>query len=74
MAAEEVQGDANGSGFRQISHDIRNQLSNITLSLEQLKYELPVDNADALFYIETIAGSCKQINELLKRHAPPDEA
>lgn len=66
--ADEVKGGADNSNVRRVNHDIRNQLSNITLSLEQLKYELPADNADALFYIETIASSCKQINELLKHN------
>ncbi|WDF55693.1 hypothetical protein [Mucilaginibacter sp. KACC 22063] len=48
-----------------IRHDIRNQLSNINLALEQLKYEIrPVDDETA-FYLETIAAGCGKINELL---------
>lgn len=48
-----------------IRHDIRNQLSNINLALEQLKYEIrPVDD-EITFYLETIAAGCGKINELL---------
>jgi len=52
--------------LRRLRHDIRNQLSNINLSLEQLKYEIPDDvGSDSEFYISTIASSCAKINELL---------
>ena len=51
---------------RRIRHDIRNQLSNINLSLEQLKYEIPDDiGSDSEFYISTIQTSCEKINLLL---------
>jgi nitrogen fixation/metabolism regulation signal transduction histidine kinase len=51
---------------RRIRHDIRNQLSNINLSVEQLKYEIPDDaTSDIAFYINTIAVSCAKINLLL---------
>ena len=51
---------------RRVRHDIRNQLSNINLSIEQLKYELPDDAAsDTSFYLNTIAVSCAKINLLL---------
>ncbi|OKS89048.1 hypothetical protein [Mucilaginibacter polytrichastri] len=53
-------------GVGSLKHDIRNQLSNITLCVEQLKFELPEQNEDITFYIETIAAGCKKINELLK--------
>lgn len=51
---------------RRLRHDIRNQLSNINLSVEQLKYEVPDDaTSDVAFYINTIAMSCAKINLLL---------
>jgi len=51
---------------RRIRHDIRNQLSNINLSVEQLKYEIPDDTtSDVAFYINTIAMSCARINLML---------
>ncbi len=49
-----------------LKHDIRNQLSNIQLALEQLKYELPDASIDCSFYLEAIAGSCVKIDKLLK--------
>jgi signal transduction histidine kinase len=51
------------SGLR---HDIRNQLSNIQLSVEELKHEMPNDSPDIAFYIETIVSSCDRINAMLK--------
>ncbi|MGZ3751402.1 MAG: hypothetical protein ACXVB0_09605 [Mucilaginibacter sp.] len=51
---------------RRLRHDIRNQLSNINLAVEQLKYEIPDDaGSDSEFYINTIAMSCAKINVLL---------
>jgi hypothetical protein len=51
---------------RRLRHDIRNQLSNINLAVEQLKYEIPDDaSSDSEFYITTIAMSCAKINVLL---------
>lgn len=52
--------------IRRLRHDIRNQLSNINLAVEQLKYEIPDDaGSDSEFYITTIAISCEKINVLL---------
>lgn len=52
--------------IRRLRHDIRNQLSNINLAVEQLKYEIPDDaGSDSEFYINTIAISCAKINVLL---------
>jgi hypothetical protein len=48
-----------------LRHDIRNQLSNINLALDQLRYEIPDASTDSLFYLETIANSCEIINVLL---------
>ena len=52
--------------IRRLRHDIRNQLSNINLAVEQLKYEIPDDaGSDSEFYITTIAISCEKINVML---------
>ncbi|WPU94169.1 hypothetical protein SNE25_01350 [Mucilaginibacter sabulilitoris] len=51
--------------LRKLKHDIKNQLSNIHLALEQLKYEMPDPSADCLFYMDTILTSSTQINNLL---------
>jgi signal transduction histidine kinase len=48
-----------------VKHDIKNQLSNITLSLEQLKHEIPELTTDTEYYLEIILASCKSINELV---------
>ena len=49
-----------------IKHDIRNQLSNINLAIEQLRYEITDASFDSVFYLDTIATSCEIINVLLK--------
>jgi nitrogen fixation/metabolism regulation signal transduction histidine kinase len=51
--------------LRKLKHDIKNQLSNIHLALEQLKYEIPDTTGDCLFYLDTISTSSTQINNLL---------
>jgi uncharacterized protein YicC (UPF0701 family) len=50
-----------------LRHDIKNQLSNIILSVEQLKYEIPEQSEDCSFYLEAISKSCKNINEILNK-------
>lgn len=47
-------------------HDIRNQLSNISLALEQLRFEIPDQNEDCKYYLDTIFSSCKKINTILE--------
>lgn len=46
-------------------HDIKNQLSNIQLALNSLKYEVANPSDDVTFCIDTIAQSAKKIDELL---------
>jgi nitrogen-specific signal transduction histidine kinase len=62
---EEQQKASGNDNLSKLKHDIKNQLSNIYLALEQLKYEIPDPTADCLFYIDTIATSSSQINNLL---------
>jgi nitrogen fixation/metabolism regulation signal transduction histidine kinase len=52
--------------MRMLRHDIKNQLSNIHLALETLKYEISDPNEDITFCLETIFSSAAKINELLK--------
>jgi len=56
----------NSDTLRTLRHDIKNQLSNIHLALEQLRYEIPDPTSDAVFYMDTIAMSSTKINSLLK--------
>jgi nitrogen-specific signal transduction histidine kinase len=52
--------------LRVLRHDIKNQLSNIHLALEQLRYELPEATEDCIFYMDLISKSSVKINALLK--------
>ena len=49
-----------------LRHDIRNQLSNIQLVIEELRYEIVEPSADVIVYLDMIASSCTNINILLK--------
>jgi nitrogen-specific signal transduction histidine kinase len=55
--------------LRTLRHDIKNQLSNIHLALENLRYDIPNLSEDCNFYIDTIFESAAKINELL---TPPE--
>lgn len=50
---------------KSVRHDVKNQLSSITLALEQLRFEVDEENADAQYYLDTILSSCKSIDTLL---------
>ncbi len=52
--------------LRLIKHDIKNQLSNIHLALESIKYEVNDPTGDIKFCIETIAASAAKIDALIK--------
>lgn len=65
MDLQEQEKDGEDDRLRKLKHDIRNQLSNVHLALEQLKYELPDINDEGLFFIEMIDTSAKKINDLL---------
>jgi len=62
---EDQQARGGEDNLRKLKHDIKNQLSNIHLALEQLKYEIPDLSEDCLFYLDTILTSSTQINNLL---------
>jgi nitrogen fixation/metabolism regulation signal transduction histidine kinase len=62
---EDIQARGNNDNLRKLKHDIKNQLSNIHLALEQLKYEIPDLSEDCLFYLDTILTSSTQINNIL---------
>jgi nitrogen-specific signal transduction histidine kinase len=61
----EEERESSDERLRRLKHDIKNQLSNIHLALEQLRYEIPDPSADCLFYMDTILTSSTQINNLL---------
>jgi hypothetical protein len=51
--------------LRVLKHDINNQLSNILLALEQLRYEIPDASEDCIFYLDSISISTAKITTLL---------
>jgi hypothetical protein len=52
--------------LRSLRHDINNQLSNVLLALEQLRYEIADASEDCTFYLDSISISAAKINALLK--------
>jgi peptidoglycan hydrolase CwlO-like protein len=48
-----------------LKHDIKNQLSNIQLAVEGLRFELDDVNEDITLYIESLSISAKKIDDLL---------
>jgi hypothetical protein len=52
--------------LRALKHDINNQLSNILLAVEQLRYEIPDASEDCTFYLDSISISSAKINSLLR--------
>jgi signal transduction histidine kinase len=51
--------------FDILKHDIKNQLSNIQLALEGLKYEVDDKNSDLGLYLDSMAQSAAKIDRLL---------
>jgi len=51
--------------LRALKHDVKNQLSNIFLALEQLRYETPAATEDCIFYMDSILMSTTKINTIL---------
>jgi len=57
---------ANKDSLRVLRHEINNQLSNIFLALEQLRYEIPDATEDCIFYLDSISMSSAKINALMR--------
>ncbi|AMR31222.1 hypothetical protein A0256_07170 [Mucilaginibacter sp. PAMC 26640] len=51
--------------LQMLKHDIKNQLSNIHLALEGLRYEVDDIGGDIGLYIDTMLRSAQKIDELL---------
>jgi PAS domain S-box-containing protein len=54
-----------GKIARTIAHEVRNPLTNLTLAFDQLKEELPADNADVTLYSEIIERNANRIEQLI---------
>jgi signal transduction histidine kinase len=52
--------------LRDVRHDIRNQLSNINLLIDQLKYELKEAPQDQREYLDMLENSIEKIDFILK--------
>lgn len=52
--------------LRALKHDVKNQLSNILLAIEQLRYEIPELTPDCIFYLDSISLSSAKIDTLLR--------
>ncbi|MBD1385099.1 hypothetical protein IDJ75_07400 [Mucilaginibacter rigui] len=65
MAHHDATNPANSKVFDLLKHDIRNQLSNIQLALEGLKYEVDDPKGDLNLYFDSLSQSAKKIDELL---------
>lgn len=61
-----MHGGPENQRIRKLRHDIKNQLSNVFLAIEQLRYEIPAPTEDCLFYLDLISVSSANINRLLK--------
>ena len=56
---------ADNDSLRVLRHEVNNQLSNIFLALEQLRYEIPDATEDCIFYLDSISMSSAKINALV---------
>jgi len=65
MAGDDANNPVSGQDFDMLKHDIRNQLSNIQLALEGLKYEVDDEGKDLSLYFDSMAQSAKKIDKLL---------
>ena len=48
-----------------LKHDIKNQLSNIQLALEGIRYEVEDQDSDMSLYIDSMLKSAQKIDRLL---------
>ena len=54
-----------GKIARNIAHEVRNPLTNLSLALDQLKDEIPAEVTEADLYIDIIARNAKRIGNLI---------
>ena len=65
MAGESEKDLLKAEAIKVLKHDIKNQLSNIQLALDGLKYETADREAELKLYIDSIAKSAVRIDQLL---------
>ena len=54
------------AAMSKLRHDIKNQLSNITLIIGELRHELTDSSDDCKMYLDMMEKSALTINDLLK--------
>jgi nitrogen fixation/metabolism regulation signal transduction histidine kinase len=59
-------GPVDAETLRVIKHDIKNQLSNIQLAIENMRYEVTNPTDDFTFCLDIITTSSAKIDALLK--------
>ena len=62
---DEPKPPVNEKVFSALKHDIKNQLSNILLALEGLRYEVSDTDIDVKLYMDSLSQSAKKIDDLL---------
>ena len=60
------EGLVDNEAMRILRHDIKNQLSNITLLVAELRYEINAPSDDCLSYLDMIQKSVSTIDSILK--------
>jgi signal transduction histidine kinase len=55
----------NDGVFKELKHDIKNQLNNIQLALEGLRYEISDTDPNLKLYMDSLSESARKIDELL---------
>jgi signal transduction histidine kinase len=55
----------NDEVFKGLKHDIKNQLNNIQLALEALRYEVSDTDPNLKLYMDSLAESARKIDGLL---------
>ena len=58
-------GAPDAEALQTLKHDIKNQLSNIHLALEGMRYEVEDAGGDMGLYIESMLRSAQKIDQLL---------
>lgn len=65
MEGKDDNGPVSREDAEKVKHDIRNQLSNIQLALEALRYEIDGTNDDIKLYLDSLSQSATKIDKLL---------
>jgi nitrogen fixation/metabolism regulation signal transduction histidine kinase len=65
MEGRNSHGPVSREDVERLKHDIKNQLSNIQLALEALKFEIDTSSDDIALYLDGLGQSADKIDKLL---------